>query len=381
MDDLGAAIRNKNASASLLGISSIKNIEGFSGALDVNEFMWDMNDGSTALFWEDKWLESCALYQSFSRLYLLSKIQNVSVQSFCDTWMNPQTESHMLWNRQLRDWELDEAVKLNTIIDSIVFSPGLDSLAWLKSKHPYSSADGKGMLLGSSGSTNVVWSRIWKLKLRAQKWCQTASILRSDHITIWNVHPLRAVSRSSNVLFRAVVDMNYKLIGFSDGSFKIDSNGAISANEPFPNGNRSGIGGAIRDHRGMMLRLFAGSLGMEDIRENEFYAMFKGLIRAYLAGMDVVELETDNLAAHWEWDNSLNNGIPQEYIYVVQQFNQRKADINLFLVTRASIGILTHCRGTWLGTEELDGEIAEENVEVVEVVALVCCGVDYEVVV
>ncbi|KAK1394319.1 hypothetical protein POM88_013375 [Heracleum sosnowskyi] len=84
----------------------------------------------------------------------------------------------------------------------------------------------------------------------------------------------------------------------------------------------------------MMLRLFAGSLGMEDKRENNFYDMFEGLIRAYLAGMDVVELEIDNLAAHWEWDNSLNNGIPQEYLYVVQQLNQRKADINLSLVTR-----------------------------------------------
>ncbi|KAK1394317.1 hypothetical protein POM88_013373 [Heracleum sosnowskyi] len=60
MDDLGAAIRNKNAYASLLGISSINNIEGFSGALDVNEFMWDIKDGSTALFCEDKWLESGA---------------------------------------------------------------------------------------------------------------------------------------------------------------------------------------------------------------------------------------------------------------------------------------------------------------------------------
>ncbi|KAK1394318.1 hypothetical protein POM88_013374 [Heracleum sosnowskyi] len=168
----------------------------------------------------------------------------------------------MFWNRQLRVWELDEAVRLNAITDSIVFSPGLDSLVWLKSKHPYSSADGKGTLLGSSGSTNVEWSRIWKLKfplkiqyflwkiehdilpiksfltkrmssafsdLIAQKWCQTASVLRSDHIAIWNVHPLGAVSKSSNVLFRFVVDMNYKLIGFSDGSFKIDSNGAISA--------------------------------------------------------------------------------------------------------------------------------------------------------
>lgn len=70
---------------------------------------------------------------------------------------------------------------------------------------------------------------------------------------------------------------------------------------PLPNGNRSGIGVVIRNHRGKILCLYAGSLGIEERRINELYAMLEGLISAYLDEHDVVELETDNVAAEWEW--------------------------------------------------------------------------------
>ncbi|KAK1393323.1 hypothetical protein POM88_012379 [Heracleum sosnowskyi] len=59
--------------------------------------------------------------------------------------------------------------------------------------------------------------------------------------------------------------------------------------------------------------------------------MFEGLKRAYWDGFDVLELETYNLAAEWEWTNSMMNGIPHEHAYVIQQLNQRKADDNLSL--------------------------------------------------
>lgn len=117
------------------------------------------------------------------------------------------------------------------------------------------------------------------------------------------------------------------------GAVKVNVSGFFS-DQPLRNGNRSGIGVVIRDQRGKIIRLFAGSLGIEDKRVNEFYAMFQGLVRAYVDDQDVIELETDNLAAHWEWINSMNNGVPHEHLYIVQQLNQRKADENLSLVTR-----------------------------------------------
>lgn len=109
------------------------------------------------------------------------------------------------------------------------------------------------------------------------------------------------------------------------GAVKVNVHGFFS-DEPLQNGNRSGIGIVIRDHRGKIIRLCMGSLLIEDRRVNEFYAMFEGLVRAYLDDHEVLELETDNLAAHWEWENSLNNGVPQEHLFIVQQLNQRKAD-------------------------------------------------------
>ncbi|KAK1377414.1 hypothetical protein POM88_024158 [Heracleum sosnowskyi] len=101
------------------------------------------------------------------------------------------------------------------------------------------------------------------------------------------------------------------------GAVKVYVHGYFSE-EPFPNGNRSGIGVVIRDHRRRLLRLFAGSLGIENGRVNEHYAMFEGLIRAYLDKKDIVELETDNTEVYWEWTNSMIH----EMVLIEEPFGQ-----------------------------------------------------------
>ncbi|KAK1371499.1 hypothetical protein POM88_037591 [Heracleum sosnowskyi] len=150
---------------------------------------------------------------------------------------------------------------------------------------------------------------VYLIKVKVQKWCQASSLLSSEHLVVWNVNPLRAITNTNNALSRELVTDGCKLFGFTDGSSMEDASSRCSqgeclwlfyTDEPLPNDNRSGIGVAIRDHKGRILRLFAGSLRINDRRENEFYAMFEGLIKAYLAGKDVVELETDNLVAPWE---------------------------------------------------------------------------------
>ncbi|KAK1392816.1 hypothetical protein POM88_011872 [Heracleum sosnowskyi] len=121
----------------------------------------------------------------------------------------------------------------------------------------------------------------------------------------------------------------------------------------------TGIGVVIRNHRGIIERLYAGSLGFNDRRINELNAMFQGLIRAYWDGHDILKFETDNVAAEWEWTNSIIHGVPHEHAYVVQQLNQRKEDDNLSLVAGAdpdSGSALVSCK-VWsalFGGESID---------------------------
>lgn len=58
----------------------------------------------------------------FSRLFSLSKKRLTSVRDFCEFWNNPNTEVDMLLSRQLRAWELEDAVKINDIIENLNFS-------------------------------------------------------------------------------------------------------------------------------------------------------------------------------------------------------------------------------------------------------------------
>lgn len=74
------------------------------------------------------------------------------------------------------------------------------------------------------------------------------------------------------------------------GAVKVNVHGFFS-DVPLENGNRSGIGVVIRNHRGRLLRLYGGTLGIEERRTNELYAMLQGLIRVYLDEYDVIELE------------------------------------------------------------------------------------------
>lgn len=117
------------------------------------------------------------------------------------------------------------------------------------------------------------------------------------------------------------------------GVVKVNVHGFFS-DVPLANGNRSGIGVVIRNHRGRILVLYGGTLGIEERRTNELYAMLQGLIRAYLNEYDVIELETDNVGAFWEWSDSMINGVPQEHEFVVRQLNTRKDDENQVLVSR-----------------------------------------------
>lgn len=117
------------------------------------------------------------------------------------------------------------------------------------------------------------------------------------------------------------------------GAVKVNVHGFFSE-APLANDNRSGIGVVIRNHRGRLLRIYGGSLGIEERRTNEIYAMLQGLIRAYLDEYDIIELETDNVGAFWEWSDSMINGVPPEHEFVTRKLNTRKDDDNQVLVSK-----------------------------------------------
>lgn len=100
---------------------------------------------------------------------------------------------------------------------------------------------------------------------------------------------------------------------------------------PLPNGNVSGIGIIIRDHRGRIIRILVGTLGIAEQRTNELYAMLQGLIRAYWEHLDIVEMETDNVGAFWELENARTHGVPAEHEYVIGQLIRRREDDNQVL--------------------------------------------------
>lgn len=62
---------------------------------------------------------------------------------------------HLLLSRQLRVWELEEALKLNNLISSQVFSNDRDQLHWFVSKQSYSTIAGSSFLRSRSETLDI----------------------------------------------------------------------------------------------------------------------------------------------------------------------------------------------------------------------------------
>lgn len=105
-----------------------------------------MNDESSPIFWEDLWSGNSRLNQQFTRLFVLSKLKWFIVRDFSEVWFNLEAESDMLWNCDLRAWELEEVLKLNDILDELVLTEGSDQLVWCVTNNPYVTAEGKSFL-------------------------------------------------------------------------------------------------------------------------------------------------------------------------------------------------------------------------------------------
>lgn len=114
------------------------------------------------------------------------------------------------------------------------------------------------------------------------------------------------------------------------GMLKISVHGSFFA-AAFPNGNVSGIGVVVRNSRGRILKMLSGSLGIQNQRVNEYFAMLEGCKQAYFEDWSHFYLESDHLDSFWEWKNSSLEGVHPDHAYVVQQLNQRQIDRNFHM--------------------------------------------------
>ena len=126
------------------------------------------------------------------------------------------------------------------------------------------------------------------------------------------------------------VEANARWIMPRHGKVKINVHGIFFEN-PLPNGNRSGIGIVVRNGRGKILRMIAGSLEFVHRRLNEYQALLEGCKCAYQEGWKYFVLECDHLDSFWEWKNSTLEGVHPEHAPLVQQLNQRQADRNFVI--------------------------------------------------
>lgn len=101
-----------------------------------------------------------------------------------------------------------------------------------------------------------------------------------------------------------------------DDFIKINVHSFFSA-DPLPNGNTTDIGIVFRDDKGTIVRMYAGTLKIQEARLNEFHAMIYGLRKALFLGDHLVELETDHAAAYWEWRLAPFDGVVPEHQYAV----------------------------------------------------------------
>ncbi|WOG81917.1 hypothetical protein DCAR_0101073 [Daucus carota subsp. sativus] len=83
------------------------------------------------------------------------------------------------------------------------------------------------------------------------------------------------------------------------GTVKINVHGCFFA-QALPNGNITGIRVVIRNNRGRILRMLSSSLKIQNRRVNEYYAILEGFLE----------------------------GVLPDHVYIVQQLNQRREDIN-----------------------------------------------------
>lgn len=125
-------------------------------------FKWKIKGGNECLFWLDWWYQGGILRDLFPRLFSISKVKLISVNSMCRLIREDNT--NMLWRRHLRSWEFDIWNEICSQASQINLHEGRDLVFWNHTGKIYSTKDAYKVSLTQGGSS-FRWDFIWHLKL------------------------------------------------------------------------------------------------------------------------------------------------------------------------------------------------------------------------
>lgn len=113
-----------------------------------SDFLWDIGDGNSILFWHDYWSKQGQMSKLFPKLYTISSVKDATLRSFIVKIISKGICDSSLWSRSLRQWEKDEAANLLKLIGSVKFLKSKDQLRWKLSGKPFTVKDCYLSLLG-----------------------------------------------------------------------------------------------------------------------------------------------------------------------------------------------------------------------------------------
>ncbi|GLU18032.1 hypothetical protein SLE2022_343540 [Rubroshorea leprosula] len=131
-------------------------------------FRMNIGDGKSASFWWDSWGREGCLANKFPRLYLLS----IGKENSCNQMGSIRSGSwewKLTWRRNLFEWEAEEVVDLERMIEGVKVNPGWpDKWEWIHDKEGhYSSKSAYHILAPDHSGTcgHSIFKRVWNPSL------------------------------------------------------------------------------------------------------------------------------------------------------------------------------------------------------------------------
>lgn len=132
--------------------------------LSGSSFKWNLKNGKECLFWIDWWFQEGILRSLFPRLFSISNVKLISMQSMCHLIRDINTPFSMLWKRPLRSWEIEIWNKIRLHASQTHFYKGRDVVTWSVTGKHYSTEEAYKLSM-SPCVNSFKWNVIWHLKL------------------------------------------------------------------------------------------------------------------------------------------------------------------------------------------------------------------------
>lgn len=125
-----------------------------------------VGDGTSTLFWHDKWVNSGPIKQTFPRLFSISEQRDAYINDM-GYWRDNAWVWRFRWRRQLFVWEMDELERLKILIEQVVPRNGeSDGICWYgeQNRFPIKRIMDKLQSATTPPLSKSIASLIWKIK-------------------------------------------------------------------------------------------------------------------------------------------------------------------------------------------------------------------------